>query len=74
MLLWENTKNNMIYDVNTLYPEITDINLLTETNSIIDYLDTAEEETAFKGCGFFTRGATGAGVGAATTSSVPSPP
>lgn len=42
------SKNNMIYDVNKLYPGLRDEALvkLKKHSSIVDYVDTAEEETA----------------------------
>jgi DNA-directed RNA polymerase II subunit RPB2 len=43
-----NTKNNMIYEVNDLYPTIgenADMKLF-KSKSVVDFLDTAEEETS----------------------------
>jgi DNA-directed RNA polymerase II subunit RPB2 len=46
-----NTKNNKIYDIKTLYPHIGSskeqvYNNLQTNKSLVDYVDTAEEETA----------------------------
>ena len=46
-----NVKNNKLYDLIDLYPDIsTDqgqiMNILQQTKSIVDYLDTSEEESA----------------------------
>ena len=45
------TKDNKLYDLKTLYPDIGSeniavLNYLQRNKSIVDYLDTAEEETA----------------------------
>ena len=46
-----NTKNNMIYDLTKLYPNIGDskeeaFNKLNKNKALVDYVDTAEEEAA----------------------------
>jgi DNA-directed RNA polymerase II subunit RPB2 len=46
-----NTKNNMLYEIKTLYPDIGDSKeevfiKLKKNEAVVDYIDTAEEETS----------------------------
>lgn len=46
-----NTKNNILYEINTLYPNIGNdreetFNKLKKNQALVDYIDTSEEETA----------------------------
>jgi DNA-directed RNA polymerase II subunit RPB2 len=46
-----NTKNNILYEIRTLYPDIGDskeelFNKLKTNEAVVDYIDTAEEEVA----------------------------